>query len=51
VGQYTGCGSDSTTQGDWTTNDVIGERLRRLKVSIFSGLPLGLGDSPVVKIF
>lgn len=47
VGQYTECGTDATTQGSWTTNDVIGERLRHLNVPILGGLPIGHGDSPV----
>jgi len=47
IGQYTECGPDATTQGNWTTNDVIGERLRRLNVPILGGLPIGHGDSPV----
>jgi muramoyltetrapeptide carboxypeptidase len=48
VGQYTDCAlPDAATQGDWTTNDVIGERLRRLGVPILGGLPIGHGDSPL----
>jgi muramoyltetrapeptide carboxypeptidase len=47
VGQYTNCGPDATTQGDWTSNDVIRDRLNRLDVPILGGLPIGHGESPV----
>ena len=47
VGQYTDCGTDATTQGDWDTNDVIGPLLRGLGVPILGGLPIGHGSAPV----
>jgi muramoyltetrapeptide carboxypeptidase len=45
VGRYYLCGSDSTTQGAWTTVDVLRDRLSRLGVPILGGLPLGHGDN------
>lgn len=45
VGRYYLCGSDATTQGDWTAIDVLQDRLRRLNVPILGGLPLGHGDN------
>lgn len=47
VGQYTGCGPDVTTQGDWSTLDVLRDRLHRLNVPILGGLPIGHGSDAV----
>jgi muramoyltetrapeptide carboxypeptidase len=47
IGQYTECGADSTTQGDWTVNDVLRDRLGRLGVPILGGLPIGHGEHPI----
>ncbi len=46
IGQYTECGSDDTTQGDWTEIDVLRDRLAELRVPVLGGLPIGHGDSP-----
>lgn len=46
LGRYHLCGSDATTQGDWTTLDVLRDRLHRLHVPILGGLPLGHGENP-----
>lgn len=46
VGQYTDCGTDATTQGDWTELDVLHDRLARLDVPILGGLPIGHGTNP-----
>jgi muramoyltetrapeptide carboxypeptidase len=43
VGQYTDCGADATTQGDWTAIDVLRDRLHRLGVPVLGGLPIGHG--------
>ena len=43
VGQYTDCGPDATTQGDWTAIDVLRDRLHRLGVPVLGGLPIGHG--------
>lgn len=43
VGQYTDCGPDATTQGDWTAVDVLRDRLHRLGVPVLGGLPIGHG--------
>jgi muramoyltetrapeptide carboxypeptidase len=47
VGQYTDCGSDETTQGDWTEIDVLRDRLSKLGVPVLGGLPLGHGENPI----
>lgn len=47
VGQYEGCGPDASTEGDWTTNDVLADRLGTLGVPILGGLPIGHGDAPL----
>ena len=47
VGQYTNCGSDPATQGNWVANDILAERLGELGVPVLGGLPLGHGDAPV----
>jgi muramoyltetrapeptide carboxypeptidase len=47
VGQYTECGADASTQGDWTVNDVLRDRLGRLGVPVLGGLPIGHGDQPM----
>ena len=46
VGQYTRCGSDATTHGDWTEIDVLRDRLGLLGVPVLGGLPLGHGERP-----
>jgi muramoyltetrapeptide carboxypeptidase len=46
VGQYTDCGTDPTTQGDWSELDVLRDQLSRLGVPILGGLPIGHGDRP-----
>lgn len=46
VGQYTACGSDGMTHGDWTEIDVLRDRLAQLDVPILGGLPIGHGDRP-----
>lgn len=46
VGQYTDCGTDPTTQGDWSELDVLHDRLSRLGVPILGGLPIGHGKNP-----
>lgn len=46
VGQYTDCGSDAQTQGDWTEIDVLRDRLSLLGVPILGGLPIGHGKQP-----
>jgi muramoyltetrapeptide carboxypeptidase len=43
VGQYTDCGPDATTQGEWTAVDVLRDRLHRLGVPVLGGLPIGHG--------
>jgi muramoyltetrapeptide carboxypeptidase len=48
VGQYTDCGSDATTQGDWTAIDVLRGQLQSLGVPILGGLPIGHGERPMV---
>lgn len=45
VGRYYLCGSDATTQGDWTAIDVLRDRLHRLGVPVLGGLTLGHGDN------
>lgn len=45
VGRYYLCGTDATTQGDWTAIDVLRDRLKRLNVPILGGLPLGHGNN------
>lgn len=51
VGQYTNCGTDPTTQGDWDEHDVLADRLGRLGVPILGGLPIGHGtDAEAVPI-
>jgi len=45
VGRYYLCGSDATTQGDWTAIDVLRDRLHRLNVPILGGLALGHGNN------
>ena len=51
VGQYTDCGPDDTTQGDWGVLDVLCDRLGRLGVPILGGLPIGHGrDAEAVPI-
>lgn len=47
VGQYTDCGPDATTQGDWTAIDVLRDRLSGWGVPILGGLPIGHGEHPV----
>ncbi len=46
VGQYTACGSDEMTQGDWSAIDVLRDRLTQLDVPILGGLPIGHGVRP-----
>jgi muramoyltetrapeptide carboxypeptidase len=46
VGQYTDCGTDALTQGDWDEIDVLGDRLALLNVPILGGLPIGHGKNP-----
>jgi muramoyltetrapeptide carboxypeptidase len=46
VGQYTDCGADSATEGDWTELDVLRDQLSRLGVPVLGGLPIGHGDRP-----
>lgn len=46
VGQYSDCGPDLTTQGDWDEIDVLRDRLSVLNVPILGGLPLGHGKNP-----
>jgi muramoyltetrapeptide carboxypeptidase len=46
LGQYTDCGADSATEGDWTELDVLRDQLSRLGVPILGGLPIGHGDRP-----
>jgi len=46
IGQYTKCGTDDTTQGDWTEIDVLRDRLAELQVPVLGGLPIGHGDKP-----
>lgn len=51
VGQYTNCGTDPTTQGDWDEHDVLADRLGQLGVPILGGLPIGHGtDAEAVPI-
>jgi len=45
VGQYTECGTDDTTQGDWTEVDVLRDRLPDLGVPVLGGLPIGHGKN------
>lgn len=45
VGRYHLCGTDATTQGDWTEIDVLRDRLSRLNVPILGGLRLGHGEN------
>jgi len=45
VGRYYLCGSDATTQGDWTAIDVLRDRLHRLNVPVLGGLALGHGNN------
>ena len=47
VGQYSKCGGDDTTQGDWTAIDVLCDRLSRWNVPVLGGLPLGHGEHPL----
>lgn len=47
VGQYTRCGGNERTQGEWTDIDVLRDRLRQFGVPILGGLPLGHGDNPL----
>jgi muramoyltetrapeptide carboxypeptidase len=47
VGQYTECGADSATQGNWTVLDVLRDRLSRLGVPVLGGLPVGHGKGPI----
>lgn len=47
VGQYTKCGGDSETQGNWTVIDVLRDRLSNLNVPILGGLPIGHGKNPI----
>ncbi len=47
VGQYTRCGGDERTQGEWTDIDVLRDRLSQFGVPILGGLPLGHGDNPL----
>jgi muramoyltetrapeptide carboxypeptidase len=47
VGQYTKCGSDAETRGDWTAIDVLRDRLSLLGVPILGGLPIGHGAEPI----
>lgn len=46
VGQYTACGSDEMTRGDWSEIDVLRDRLTQLQVPILGGLPIGHGVRP-----
>ena len=45
VGQYTECGADASTQGDWTEIDVLRDRLSLLDVPVLGGLPIGHGKN------
>jgi len=45
VGQYTNCGPDTTTQGEWDELDVLRDRLGRLGIPILGGLPIGHGSN------
>lgn len=47
VGTYYRCGSDATTQGDWSHIDVLGDRLYRYGVPVLGGLPIGHGPGSV----
>ena len=47
VGQFTDCGPDETTQGDWTAIDVLRDRLSLLGVPVLGGLPIGHGEAPI----
>lgn len=47
IGQYTECGPDATTQGDWTAIDVLRYRLGRFDVPILGGLSIGHGENPI----
>ncbi len=46
VGQYTKCGTDDSTRGNWTEIDVLRDRLAELQVPVLGGLPIGHGDNP-----
>ena len=46
VGQYTACGSDEMTRGDWDEIDVLRDRLAQLDVPVLGGLPIGHGPQP-----
>lgn len=46
VGQYTDCGPDAATQGEWSAIDVLHDRLAPLGVPILAGLPIGHGRHP-----
>jgi muramoyltetrapeptide carboxypeptidase len=45
VGRYYLCGSDATTQGEWTAIDVLRDKLSQLNVPILGGLALGHGEN------
>jgi muramoyltetrapeptide carboxypeptidase len=45
VGRYYLCGTDATTQGNWTAIDVLRDHLHRLNIPILGGLTLGHGDN------
>ncbi|MGH3584950.1 MAG: LD-carboxypeptidase, partial [Pseudonocardia sp.] len=47
VGQYTGCGPDAATPGDWTAIDVLRDHLHRWGVPVLGGLPIGHGEHPI----
>lgn len=46
IGQYTDCGPDATTQGEWTVIDVLRDRLNGWGVPVLGGLPIGHGKHP-----
>lgn len=46
VGQYTDCGSDEMTGGDWTEIDVLRDQMAQLDVPVLGGLPIGHGARP-----
>ncbi len=47
VGQYTRCGGNERTQGEWTDIDVLRDRLSQFDVPVLGGLPLGHGANPL----
>ncbi len=47
VGQYTRCGGNERTRGEWTDIDVLRDRLSQFDVPVLGGLPLGHGANPL----